>query len=659
MSPSLQVADTMLAASTQTLQRASDYLLKQRTEQGFWWGDLTADTTLEADFILVELWRHAPSAAGEWNPPTRDLIDKAARSMLARQLSDGGFSIYEQGPPEISASIKAYVALKLAGIDPNDDHMTRLRERILAMGGLRSANSYVKINLSLFGLYPREHTPSVPPELMLLGKLIYEMSSWSRAIVIPLSIVHAANPQKPVPAGFTIDELFAGHNGLAFPNNEGFWSWRNFFLKSDHLLKFWERHGSRGIRTRAIRRAEQWMLERTRSAQSHSDGLAAIYPSMMYVIMALDVLGYPKDHPDVQEATRQFMGLMVNREGPAHESRADDREGAPRDFFFMPCFSPVWDTGIAVHALGESGWASEQALQKAVDWLLTKEVRRKGDWSIKRPNVEPSGWYFEFANEFYPDIDDTAQVLLALKQVTASDPVKQSACIERAVAWLLAMQGSDGGWAAFDVDNNWEFLSFVPFADHNAMLDPTCPDITGRVLEALAACGVPNSHGAVQRGIEFLRRTHGADGSWYGRWGVDYIYGTYLALRGLRASGEDDREAHVLRAGEWLRASQNADGGWGESCASYDNDSYVPAASTPTQTAWAILGLIAGGDTTSQSLHRGVEYLSETQRPDGGWDEAFSTGTGFPRVFYLQYHLYRNSFPVLALAEYRKSRGAA
>ena len=307
--------------------------------------------------------------------------------------------------------------------------------------------------------------------------------------------------------------------------------------------------------------------------------------------------------------------------------------------------------------MGEAG-SNTAALQQTADWLLTKEVRSKGDWSIKRPDVEPSGWYFEFANEFYPDIDDTAQVLLGLAHAKATNAAAQKACMDRAVKWLLAMQGSDGGWAAFDVDNNWDFLSSVPFADHNAMLDPTCPDITGRVLEALAACGIPNSHPAVQRGVEFLRKTVEADGSWYGRWGVDYIYGTYLALRGLRASGEDDREAHILRAGEWLRAIQNADGGWGESCASYANNTYTPDHSTPSQTAWAVLGLIAGGDTTSSSLHKGIEYLVKTQRADGGWDEDLSTGTGFPQVFYLQYHLYRNSFPVLALATYRKAKGA-
>jgi squalene-hopene/tetraprenyl-beta-curcumene cyclase len=638
-SPSLQIADTLLAASSAALRRATQFLLSRQAGEGYWCGELTADTTLESDFILLELWRHAPEN-GAWNPPTRALIDKAARSILARQLPDGGFSIYEQGPSEVSASIKAYTALKLAGLGMDDANLTRLRERILALGGLQAANSYVKINLSLFGLFPREHTPSIPPELNLFGNVIYEMSSWTRAIVTPLSILHSMNPQRPVPAGFTVNELMAPGVSLEFAgHNEKFLSWGNFFFVADRFLKLWERHGSRSLRMRAIRRAEQWILERTR----HADGLGAIYPSMMYVVMALDSLGYPADHPDVQEANHQFMNLMID----------DDR-----GFFFQPCFSPVWDTAIAVHALGEAGCATKASLTASADWLLSKEVRRKGDWSVKRPNVEPSGWYFEFANEWYPDIDDTAQVLLALAQSSATDSEAQRATRKRAVDWLLAMQGSDGGWAAFDVDNNWNFLSSVPFADHNAMLDPTCPDITGRVLEALAACGVPNSDPAVRRGVAYLKRSQEADGSWYGRWGVDYIYGTYLALRGLRASGESDREAFVLRAGEWLRSIQNADGGWGESCASYDHETFVPAHSTPSQTAWAVLGLIAGGDTTSSSVHKGAEHLIETQRADGGWDEDLSTGTGFPGVFYLQYHLYRHSFPVLALADYRKARGA-
>jgi squalene-hopene/tetraprenyl-beta-curcumene cyclase len=399
MMPSLQVTDSLLVSCGQAARKAVNFLISKQHSDGYWWADLTADSTLESDYILVELWRHSPEthqdANGIWNPPTKATIQKAVQSILKRQLPDGGFNIYAEGPSEISASVKAYTALKLAGVPVDNPNLTRLRERILAMGGLQATNSYVKINLSLFGLYPREHTPSIPPELMLLGKFIYQMSSWTRAIVIPLSIVHAANPQRPVPKGFHIDELLAPGVPLGFSNDEGFFSWRNFFMQADGALKLWERVGPKWIRRMAIKKAEAWTLEHTH----HSDGVAAIYPPMMYVIMALDVLGYPPDSSHVKEAIDQFMNLLV-----------DDERG----FYFQPCFSPVWDSGIAAYALAESKLASESALTRCTDWLMSKEIRRRGDWGIKRPDVEPSGWAFEFANEFYPDIDDTAQVLLAL-----------------------------------------------------------------------------------------------------------------------------------------------------------------------------------------------------------------------------------------------------
>jgi squalene-hopene/tetraprenyl-beta-curcumene cyclase len=337
----------------------------------------------------------------------------------------------------------------------------------------------------------------------------------------------------------------------------------------------------------------------------------------------------------------------------------DDVVEGDERFFFQPCFSVVWDTAIAAFALGEATQPEHDALRRSADWLLTKEVRRKGDWSVKRPKTEPSGWYFEFANEFYPDIDDTAMVLLALNRSSASRSEEQQSSEHRAVQWLFDMQSKDGGWAAFDVDNDWRPLSFVPFADHNAMLDPTCPDITGRVLEALCAYGYNRSNPAVEKGVQYLIRSQEEDGSWYGRWGVDYVYGTFLALRGLAAAGVSDREAYVQRGLEWVRSIQNFDGGWGESCDSYRLKSFVAAPSTPSQTAWAVLALLAGGDTTSTSLHDGIEYLIRTQKEDGTWDEELATGTGFPQVFYLCYHLYRNSFPLLALNTFLKIKSGS
>jgi squalene-hopene/tetraprenyl-beta-curcumene cyclase len=636
MSPSLQVTDSAAASVAQAIARASDWLLAQQSDKGYWWGDLTADTTLESDYILLQLWLYPPSGAN-WNPPTRVQVDRAAASILARQSPDGGFSIYPGGPSDVSASVKAYFALKLTGHPVSSEPMARLRACILSHGGLQAANSYVKINLSLFNLFPREHVPSVPPEMILMGRVLYHMSAWARAIVVPLSIVQSLNKGRPAPAGFSLDELFLPGVSKAFPCCGSFFSWNAFFLGVDKVVKLWERFGIQSVRDKAIEQCKQWVLERTR----YTDGLAAIYPPMMYTIMALDLLGFAPGNPDRDEAEQQFFNLMV-----------DDG----KRFFFQPCFSVVWDTAIAIHALAEAGTAPPEALTRAADWLISKEVRKKGDWSFHRPAVEPSGWYFEFANEFYPDIDDTGMVMIALGLARGSNSPAHDATIQRALNWLIAMQAADGGWAAFDVDNNWPVLSHVPFADHNAMLDPTCPDITGRVLECLALRGIPATHPSMQRGVAYLTGCQEPDGSWYGRWGVDYIYGTYLALRGLRAAGESDREVHILRAGEWLRAIQNADGGWGESPESYAAGVYVNAPSTPSQTSWALLGLIASGDTRSDSIERAAAYLSRTQRPDGTWDEPEATGTGFPRVFYLNYHMYRNSFPLLALATFRKIR---
>jgi squalene-hopene/tetraprenyl-beta-curcumene cyclase len=641
MSPTLHATDVRLIGVQDKIRRAAEHLLSLQFEDGYWCAYLTADTTLESDFILLQLWMYSP-ADGVWNPPNKSLIGRAVARILSFQLPDGGFNIYVKGPSEISASVKAYFALKLAAssgigpMTPDDPRLAKLKDRIIALGGIQAANSYTKVNLSLFDLFPREGTPSIPPEVMLLpGKLLYQMSSWTRAIIVALAIVHAHDPKRPVPAGFNLDELFIPGKSIEFDKEDSWLSWRRTFIHSDKILKLWERYGFARIRKDAIRKCEHWMLERMK----HADGLGAIYPPMQYSIMALDVLGYPPESPVRKEAVRQFENLIV-----------DDGQ----KMFFQPCFSPVWDTAIGSYALAEAGYSQSTALTKAADWLIRREIRRNGDWSVKRPRTEPSGWAFEFENDWYPDIDDTAMVMLALPQLRASQAKAQSATAKRAIDWLLAMQSKDGGWAAFDVDNNWEILTHVPFADHNAMLDPTCADITGRTLEALAANGLDRNHPACRRAIDYLIRTQLSDGSWYGRWGVAYIYGTCFALRGLRAMNEDDHEPYIQRANEWLRSIQNPDGGWGESCASYDNDLYTAAESTPSQTAWALMGLMAGGDTYSSSVLQGINYLLETQKEDGNWEEALATGTGFPKVFYLNYHYYRLYFPLLALATFAK-----
>ena len=639
MKPTLEIAESLNFAVADAIKKAAKSLLGRRTNEGYWWADLRADTTLESDYILMELWLHPP-VEGIWSPPSRDRVERAVRAILSRQLEDGGFNIYLQGPSEVNASIKAYFALKVAGMGAGDPRMVRLRERILELGGLQASNSYVRTNLSFFNLFPRDACPSIPPEIILLPfNFIYQMSSWTRTIVLSLSIVHAANPCRPVPAGVTMDELYLPGAPMLPERDLKFFSWRNCFLRIDRFLKAWEKVGFHFIRQHAIKKCKQWMIEHFRA----SDGLGAIYPSMQYAIMALDVLGYGPDHPFRVEAEKQFSQLMV-----------DDERG----FYMQPCFSPVWDTAIAACALAESEEHSNGDLRQTVDWLISKEIRQQGDWSVKRPRAVPSGWAFEFNNEFYPDVDDTAMVLLAMENIEGSDRAKQSACEKRAIDWLLAMQGKDGGWAAFDVDNNWSVLSHVPFADHNAMLDPSCPDITGRVLEALAHRGLAGNHPASKRAVDYLLRVQEADGSWYGRWGVNYLYGTFLALRGLRAAGLSENEPGIQRSLEFVRAYQNRDGGWGESCASYDEGRFISNPSTPSQTAWAILALLAGSDTRSESVYNAVEYLVGSQRPDGTWDEEYCTGTGFPSVFYLAYTDYRNTFPLLALATYRKAMAA-
>ncbi|WP_447971908.1 squalene--hopene cyclase [Nitrospira sp. M1] len=607
-------------------------LLNKQNAQGFWQGDLTADTTLESDYVLLLLWLYPP-AAGKWDDAIQAKIDKSMRTILDRQLPDGGWNIYSEGPAEVNATTRAYVALRVCGYDFEHPLMQRARECILSLGGLQATNSYTKNNLSMFGLFPRKFTPSVPPELVLIpGNVLYEISSWSRAIVVPLSIIQATGVQRHVPGSWTVDELLLPNRKLMFPRKDPF---SIMFHQVDRVLKLWEKRGFKDIRAKAIREAEKWMLDHMR----FTDGLGAIFPGMMYALMAMDALGYERDHPDFIETLNQLEGLIIEREETLQ---------------FQPSLSPVWDTAISMFALGELGAGDSEAMRHAADWLLSKEVRRKGDWSVKRPSLQPGGWPFQFANELYPDIDDTAMVLLAFEHAKASDPERQTRVEGRAINWLLGMQSSDGGWAAFDVDNDWEVLNKVPFADHNAMLDPSCPDITGRVVEALCRRGYDYQHQAIARAVQYLLGHQQVDGSWYGRWGVNYTYGTFLAVRGLRASGSPTATAAIQRAASWVYSVQNPDGGWGESCASYEQHAFVAASSTPSQTAWALLALQSAGDRTSPAVLRGIEWLLTRQKQDGGWDEELMTGTGFPNVFYLKYHLYSHYFPLLALGTWRR-----
>jgi squalene-hopene/tetraprenyl-beta-curcumene cyclase len=636
----------MLDRVSAAMEKARDYLFSQQHEDGYWCGELEADTTLESDYITI----HTLLGTGN-----RSRMERAVPEIIRHQNEDGGWPIYAGGPSNISASVKAYFALKLMGYSPDHPVMARARACILALGGVTECNTFTKIYLCFLGQYDWEAVPAVPPELVLFPNWfwfnIYEISSWSRAILVPLSVCYAKKPFKKIPAEMGIDELFIGgrhgkHLHLKWATKTI--SWRNFFLVLNQIVHFCERFNVRPLRYLAIKRAEKWMLERFEK----SDGLGAIYPGILNSIVALRCLGYSTDDPQVIRALDEFEKLGIEEPGiPDHSEPT---------FRMAPCYSPVWDTAYAMFALGESGIPKDDPrLLKAADWILSKEVRSKGDWAVKVRNVPPGGWYFEFNNEFYPDVDDSAMVLLGLDKVDNPRERYQHEVSQRAIAWILAMQCKKGGWASFDKDNTRMVFQQVPFADHNAMLDPPTVDITGRVLEMLAAYGYCKDDPAVKKAIKFILSEQEADGSWFGRWGVNYIYGTMQVLRGLEAMGVDHHEPYIQQAAEWLRMVQNSDGGWGETCGSYDEPSTRGIGpSTPSQTAWAIMGLLAAGDTRSESVQRGILYLLETQKPNGSWDEDQYTGTGFPRVFYLAYHLYRDYFPLIALSTYAREFAA-
>ncbi len=621
------------------IDAARKYLFSVQHEEGFWCGELEADTTLESDYILLH------SLLGTSNA---ERLQKAARTILQEQNEDGGWSIYIGGPSNISATVKAYFALKLVGFHAGHPALVRARKRILELGGVTAVNTFTKIYLCFFGQYDYDAVPAIPPEIVLFPKWfwfnIYEISSWSRAILIPLSIAYAKKPFKKIPSSMGIDELFPDgrHNtNLHLHWNKKIVSWRNFFLFFDRMTHWFERVHVRPLRSIALKQAEKWMIAR----MEMSDGVGAIYPGILNSIIALRCLGYSIDDPQVIRAIDEFEALGIE-EGDT--------------FRMQPCKSPVWDTAIALFALGDSGVPrTEPRMVAAADWLLKKQVTHKGDWAAKCRDTQPGGWYFEFNNEFYPDVDDTAIVNLALSHIEHPNERYQHETVQRAIDWVLAMQCKEGGWASFDKDNTKMVFQYVPFADHNAMLDPPTADITGRVLEMLAAYGHTRDEKPVQRGLEFLRKNQEPDGSWFGRWGVNYIYGTMQVLRGFEAMGEDIHEPHIQQAAEWLRMVQHPDGGWGESCGSYDApDTKGQGPSTPSQTAWAIMGLLAAGDTRSDSVARGIAYLMTTQKKDGSWDEPQFTGTGFPRVFYLAYHLYRDYFPLIALTAYQRMLAA-
>ncbi|HET8966157.1 MAG TPA: squalene--hopene cyclase [Candidatus Acidoferrum sp.] len=622
-----------------SIERGAEHLLSLQATEGYWLGELEADTTLESDYIYYLF------VLGKADPVR---IEKLATYVRQRQLPDGGWNLYPGGPSELNATCKAYFALKLAGDDPNAPHLAAARETIHRLGGLEHSNSYVRFYLALVGALGWELVPAIPPELMLLPNWffinIYEMSSWTRGIVIPMAILSALRPDWRLPKHARVNELFLdpGNKRAAFDWSKQLLSWKNFFLALDRALKVYEKLPWKPLRQRAIREAKQWMLEHI----ERTDGLAAIYPAMMNSIFALMALGHGPDDPLTWREIKEFSRFEI-----------EDAE----TIRLQPCVSPVWDSCIAMVALEEAGVAPDHpALVKAADWILSKQILGPGDWQVKNKDAEPGGWAFEFRNDYYPDVDDTAFVLMALQRVKFPDGKRIEGAIRRGLQWLLSMQNRDGGWGAFDRDNDRKILCNIPFADHNAMIDPSTADVTARVLECLGRFGWPAEHPAVERGVKFLLKDQCADGSWFGRWGVNYVYGTSGVLRALETVSLNAQD-YAKRAVNWLKTVQKPDGSFGESLRSYHVESSKgQGSSTPSQTAWGLIGLLAAADSGDPAISKAAESLVRQQNEDGSWDEDDFTGTGFPCVFYLKYHLYRNSFPVYALARfYRQTQNAA
>lgn len=598
---------------------------------GHWVFEFEADATIPAEYVLLQHF------LGEIDG---EVERRVANYLRGIQSTDGGWPLFHDGAMDLSATVKAYFALKLAGDDAEAPHMARARSAILARGGAAQANVFTRISLALFGQVPWHAVPEMPVEIMLLPRWfpfhLAKVSYWSRTVIVPLLILMALKPRARNPRGTRIDELFLRAPEIErFPMNATGDALGAFFAGLDKVLRAAGKRFPRGSRQRAIQKALDFITPRLNG----EDGLGGIFPAMANAVMAFEGLGYPRDHPDFITARRAVDKLLFDRDAETT--------------YCQPCLSPIWDTCLAAHALLEAGEDPDgAALQGAIDWLLAREIRDvAGDWTWRRPGLAPGGWAFQYRNDHYPDVDDTAVVVMALDR--AGDPRARPA-IERATDWILGMQSSNGGWGAFDAENEYYYLNSIPFADHGALLDPPTVDVTARCLAMLAQLGYPREHTAVRRGLDFLRREQEADGSWYGRWGVNYVYGTWSALGAFNACGEDPSAPPVRRAVAWLELRQRGDGGWGEDCATYWPDQRdVAKASTPSQTAWALLALMAAGEVDSAAVRRGIAYLQKAPRSGAKWCERLYTGIGFPRVFYLAYHGYSAYFPLWALARYR------
>jgi squalene-hopene/tetraprenyl-beta-curcumene cyclase len=621
-----------------TIERSCDFFFREQLPEGYWWAELESNVTISAEYLMLFHFLGMVDKERE---------TKLASYILSKQTQEGYWTIYYNGPGDLSTTIEAYFALKLAGFPADHPAMEKARTFILKKGGIIKSRVFTKIFLALFGEFAWFGVPSMPIELSLLPKWaylnMYEFSSWSRATIVPLSIVMATRPVRKLPPWARVQELYVRPprpTDYTFTKEEGILTWKNIFIGVDHLLKIYERSPIRPFMKKAMALSEKWVLDH----QEPSGDWGGIQPAMLNSILALNCLGYSNDHPSVQEGLDALANFCIESED---------------NIVLQSCISPVWDTALALKGLIDAEVPPDHpALVKATQWLLDREVRKPGDWKIKSPELEPGGWAFEFLNDWYPDVDDSGIVMMAMKDVKLKDPKTKDDAIERGIRWCLGMQSKNGGWGAFDKDNTKHILNKIPFADLEALIDPPTADLTGRMLELMGTFGYQKSFPAAERALEFIKKTQEPEGPWWGRWGVNYIYGSWSVLCGLQAIGEDPSQPYIQKAVTWLKAKQNPDGGWGETCESYHDPALAGIGeSTPSQTAWALLALMAAGEEKSAATARGIEYLIQTQQQDGTWDEDQFTGTGFPKYFMIKYHIYRNCFPLMALGKYRSLSG--